>query len=203
MEDLLKILGIFSASSVVVFVIIKYAAQQIFESYLKKSIETHKSELERINISHQIQFASLHKERATVIKELYYRLYDYKTAVLHFFLVELSKEDSEGDFRNRLNEWRLAVLNFSPYFHKHRIYFDKALCSKLDNINNELDNVKKDTEKFLRSFNNIDDEIAAINDNSEIFAILRERSRLLFEETIMPISEQLEEEFRKILGVQT
>lgn len=203
MEEFLKAFGIFSASSVLVFAIIKYTSQQIFDSYLKKSIQSHKSDLERINISHQIQYASLHKERATVIKELYYRLYDYKTAVLHFFLVELSSEDPEGDFRNRLNEWKIAILNFSPYFHKHRIYFDKALCSTLDDINNKLEKVNEDTQKFFHSFDNIDDELAAIRGNSQTFVDLRERSRKLFEETIMPVSEQLEEEFRKILGVES
>ncbi|WP_420318749.1 hypothetical protein [Ekhidna sp.] len=201
MEDILKLLGIFSASSILVFAVIKYASQQIFESYLKKSIETHKSELERINFSHQIQFASLHKERATVIKELYYRLYDYQTTVLHFFLVELSDEDPEGDFRNRLKEWKVAVLNFSPYFHKHRIYFDKDLCLTLDNLNNELERVNEETQNFLHSFDKIDDQIASIQSNSETFVHLRERSQKLFEETIMPVSDRLEEDFRKILGV--
>ncbi len=38
-------------------------------------------ELERITIIQQTQFSSLHKERAEVIKFLYWALYDYNTAI--------------------------------------------------------------------------------------------------------------------------
>ncbi len=85
-EQLLKYLGLLALATPIAFGLIKYFSQRLFENYLIKSIETHKSNLEKINISHEIQFSSLHKERAHVIKELYQKLFKYKATVIHFLM---------------------------------------------------------------------------------------------------------------------
>lgn len=90
-EQILKYLGLFALATPGAFLLIRYFSQKIFENYLAKSIETHKSNLERINISHEIQYASLHKERAIVIKELYHKLFDYKMTLIHFFNMDLAQ----------------------------------------------------------------------------------------------------------------
>ena len=113
MEQVLEYIGLFALATPVAFGLIKYFSQKIFENYLSKSIETHKSNLERINISHEIQYASLHKERAIVIRELYQKFFDYKMAVIHFFNMELAPGNEVPDFKFRIKNWSNIVPDFS------------------------------------------------------------------------------------------
>lgn len=202
-EDLLKYFGIISAASLLAFALIKYLSQKIFENFLQRSIESYKSNLEKINISHEIQYAALHKERAIVIKEIYYRLYDYQTTVMHFFNVELSNINPDIDLRNRIQTWTNVVLAFSPYFHKNRIYFNKNLCGIIDDLNNELDKINKDTRNYFESFTLVQEQVNAINSNDKRFVELKKRTNDLIEKSILPITNELETEFRKILGVES
>ncbi|MEQ8304741.1 MAG: hypothetical protein RIB47_15205 [Cyclobacteriaceae bacterium] len=201
-DTILKYLGLFALVTPVAFGLIKYFSQRIFENYLAKSIETHKSNLERINISHEIQFASLHKERAIVIKDLYHRLFDYKTTLIHFFNMELAPGKEKEDLTHRLKTWSRVVPEFSTYFHRNRIYFSDRLCKIIDNLNNELDKVNDDTRAFLQSFSLVDDQINAIKAKDKRFTDLRDKTNLFLEQEIEKITNDLENEFRKILGVE-
>lgn len=201
MEQVLEYFGLFSLAVTVAYGLIKYLSQNIFENYLSKSIETHKSNLERLNISYEIQFATLHTERALVIRELYRKFFDYRGAVIYFFNMELSTQDPVGDLKNRLAIWSKAVPDFSNYFHLNRIYFSKSLCSIIDNLNNEMDKINGDNRSFLGAYTSVDEQIAAFR--SQKFTELREKTNKFIETEIMKISNELETEFRKILGVET
>ena len=201
MEEIFKYLGLFSAATIVAYGLIKFLAQKIFENYLQKSIETHKSNLERLNISHEIQFSTLHKERAIVIRELYRKFFDYKTTVIYFFNMELSTQDPVSDLKHRLKTWSTAVPDFSNYFHLNRIYFSKNLCSIIDNLNNEMDKINGDSRSFLGSYTSLDEQIVAFR--SKEFINLRDKTNKFLGQEIEKISNELETQFRKILGVET
>ena len=202
MEHLLEYFGLFALATTVAYGLIRYLSQKIFENYLAKSIETHKSNLEKINISHEIQFASLHKERAIVIKELYQKLFDYKTAVMYFFNVELALAKEEEDLKRRMSNWSRVVPDFSNYFHRNRIYFSKNLCEIIDSLNNELDKINGDTGAFLKSFKLMDEQIAAIKSQDKRFIELKAKVNGFLAKDIEKITNDLEKEFRRILGVE-
>ena len=176
-------------------------SQKIFENYLTKKLEAYKNELNIASITHQIQFSTLHKERAMVIKELYYRLYDYKMALIFFFNSELNNKNPGLDLTKKHENWGNAVLNFSEYFHKNRIYFSESLCDIIDELNNRLDVINFETSKFLRSFNYLTEQIKAINSGDQKFISLKNEINLLLENQIQDIIRILELEFRKLLGV--
>lgn len=199
---LFEYLALFVLATPGAFLLIKYFSQKIFENYLARSIETHKSNLERINISHEIQYASLHKERAIVIKDLYHKLFDYKVTLIHFFNMELAQGKEKEDLTHRMANWSRVVPEFSDYFHRNRIYFSAGLCTIIDNLNNELDKVNEDTRTFLQSFALIDQQISAIKSNDKRFADLRNKTNKFLEQEVEKITGDLEKEFRKILGVE-
>jgi uncharacterized protein YbcI len=198
----LKYFGAFSLSTAVAFGIIKYLSQKIFENYLVKSIENHKSNLERITISHEIQFASLHKERALVIKELYGKLYNYKTAIIHLFNFDLKEGLEREDLSRRIDFWTKVVPDFSNYFHRNRIYFSEDLCQTIDNLNNQLDDINTKTKDFMGRFEYIEEQIDAIKSKDKTFVALKEKVNGALSDEIDKIIKQLEKEFRKILGVE-
>src|SRR6185295_14585965 len=152
MQEFLQYLGVVSLSTGLAYTVIVFFSKRIFENYLQRGIEKYKSDLERTNIGFQIQFASLHKERAEVIKRLYQALYAYKIAVLDFFEGDLNKDQPVKHFELKIQAWTNAVLNFSPLFHVNRIFFSEKLCSLIDSINNEMDKINNDTKDYFGTF---------------------------------------------------
>lgn len=201
MNDIFELLGVFSTAGLVAYGLIKFLSKSIFENYLKKRLESHKSDLERLNISHQIQFSSLHKKRAIIIKKLYFSLYDFKLSVINFFDGELDNERPKEHLEHMLDNWTNAVLTFSPLLHKNRIYFSKHQVEMINSINNEMEKINVETKKFLLKYNLIQDKINAIKNRNHDFNELRERSIKLLE-NIFELEKNLEDEFRKILGVE-
>ncbi|WP_113922469.1 hypothetical protein [Cognataquiflexum aquatile] len=199
--EILELIGGFSIAVFFAFGFIKYFSKKLFEDYLQKSIENHKSNLEKINISHQIQFASLHKERAIVIRELYQKLFDYKLVVIQFFNMNLDPKNEKLDLEIRINEWTITAPEFSTYFHKNRIYFSKELCEIIDNLINQLDVINKETQTFLGSFKLLEEQIIAIKSKDKRFSGLRDKVNIYLIRDLEKLSYELEQEFRKILGV--
>lgn len=196
-----ELLGIFFTAGLVTFGLIKFLSKRIFDNYLKKRLESHKSDLERLNISHQIQFSSLHKERAIIIKQLYFSLYDYKLSVMDFFDSQLDNDRPKEHLKHKLENWTNAVLNFSPLFHKNKIYFSKKQVEMINSINNEMEKINTETKQFLSSFEIIQNQITAIKNENQDFKELKKRSNILLENTF-ELEKNLENEFRKILGVE-
>ncbi|MCH6235790.1 hypothetical protein [Cognataquiflexum rubidum] len=199
--EIFDFIGKISFAVLIAFGLIQYSSKKIFENYLLKRIENHKSNLERINISHEIQFASLHKERAIVIRELYQKLFDYKLVVIQFFNMNLDPKNEKLDLEIRINEWTITAPEFSTYFHKNRIYFSKELCEIIDNLINQLDVINKETQTFLRSFQLLEEQIQAIHSKDKRFIELKNKVNYYLKKDIEKISLNLEQEFRKILGV--
>jgi len=201
MNDIFKLLGIFTTAGLVAFGLIRYLSKQIFESYLQKRMESHKSDLEKLNISHQIQFSSLHKERAIIIKQIYFSLYDYKIAIIDFFDGELNTDKPKDHFKHKIDNWTKVVLTFSPLFHKNKIYFSQEQVELMNTINNEMGKINQETKQFLSYFETIEVQIDAINNGIDEYKELKERSDILLDNTF-ELEKNLENEFRKILGVE-
>ncbi len=201
MEKVLEILGITSISTFTAYSLIRYLSKNFFENYLVKRLESHKSELARLNISHQIQFSSLHKERAEVIKKIYDSLYDYKIAIMDFFEAPLDKNNPERHLKDKLSIWSKAVVEFSSTFHRNKIFFSAEQVELISTLNNEMNKINEGTRDFLKSFKKAEEQIDAINSKSEKFADLKKESDVLLDQS-MKLEEQLETEFRKLLGVE-
>lgn len=200
MEYLLQLLGTFTISALTAFGLIKYFSQRMFESYLQQRIETHKSELARLNISHQIQFSSLHKERAELIKILYYSLYNCKLAILTFFNSELDTQDPKAHLTHMSKQWADSVRLFNTTSNRHRIFFSTKQAELMNNLSDRMLKISDSTKTFLTSFNSPQSQVNAIKKRVPGFQKLKQESdKLLTEVTIL--EKQLETEFRELLGV--
>lgn len=195
-------IGIITVASTVAFGVLRYLAKKLLENYLSRQMESYKSELQRLNISHQIQFASLHKERAEIIKQLYHLLHDYRLAVIVFFNQELNKEHPVENLKHNLAKWTGAVLAFSNTFHENRIYFSEEVVDQINKFNNKMEEINKSTQEFLGSFQYAQEQVNAIKEKHPRFVEFREKSMKLLEKEVLPIEADLENEFRHILGVE-
>lgn len=202
MEEIFKILGLFATSSVVAFGFIKYMSQKIFDNYLVKKIETHKSELSRLTISHQIKYSSLHKERAIVIKDLYIVLYHYKLTILEFFNVELNDTNPKAEFQNRIGNWTKYAVEFNSMFHRNKIFFSEEHVDLINKIDNEMDKISGDTKAFLSQFELVSKQIEAIQNKDKDFMALKLQIEPVLNKADV-LERKLENEFREILGVNS
>ena len=166
-----------------------------------KKIESHKSELERLNISHQIKFSSLHVQRAEIIKNLYEYLLDYKMSIFDFFDDKLDELDSKEHLENKLNNWTNAVMGFNDTFHKNKIFFSLKNCELINAIHNEMGKINRRTKEFLSSYNLVDEQINAINNKTPKFLNLKTESDQLLNK-ILELEKELENQFRNLLGVE-
>lgn len=201
LQTILSWIGGLTLSVGTAVVIIQFVAKQLFENYLNKRIETHKSDLERLNITHQIQFASLHKERAEAIRKIHDALYSYQLAIIVFFNRDLDKRYPFANLESNVKEWSDAVINFSTLYHKNRIFFTTTVADLLNTINNEMDVINRESQNWLRAFKSPAEQITAISEKSEMFLSLKFKADELLLK-VVPLTLQLENEFRLILGVE-
>ncbi|MFA4820538.1 MAG: hypothetical protein WC613_06300 [Candidatus Aenigmatarchaeota archaeon] len=150
---------------------------------ITRKVEEVKAEFIKVSYEHQIRFSKLHDNRAEVIAELYSRLYDYYWAVCAFLRDFHKTKPDEKEFK-KLDD---KSYEFSDYFHKHRIYFDEDLCSKID----ELIPTLYSAYVPLESRDSNDKHLN--QDWDKCAEIVRKQ--------YPKIKESLESDFRKILGV--
>lgn len=100
---------------------------------LSLKIEPLKSELNKQNISHQIQYSYLHQERAKVLIELYQKLQELYSAMANWTaIVQPVFEDAEKEREERAIRANTALLDFKNYFQLNKLFFNQTFCSSIE-----------------------------------------------------------------------
>lgn len=176
---------------------IGFLGKKSIEAFLQGRVESYKNNLERIASENTIKFQNLHSERAETIKVLYEKLAilddTLYSALRPFQLVsETTLEDKVKSLSVQFNELR-------EYFLPKRIFFENNLCELIDTI--------LETAKGV--FFDITTHPVDIKDTSYKYdrELLKERhqfwekSREIHKSEITSLKTQLENEFRKLLGI--
>jgi hypothetical protein len=127
---LLQSLGVFG----IMVSALAYVFKKNFESYLNSKIDQHRIILEKDSREHMIRYERLHAERAEVIKIFYGKLVEFDKilgSTLNPFQAvgEPELEQKVVQLADKFNE----MLN---YYLPNKIFFSKALCSKIDELIN-------------------------------------------------------------------
>ena len=168
---------------------------------LDKSLEEYKNKLEILRLEYQIQFAELHVKRSEIIIELYGLLTDLNSAILDLTeRIHLSNSsiDAEAEKRARVKRMNDTYHAFLIHYHKHKIFFSKAVVVQLNEIQ------QFSLTKAL-DFTYIGNRLKSGEMQPEIWKDFMEKSQKISEEvrTKIPSAlEKLEDEFRKLLGVE-
>ena len=133
LQELLENLGIFTIGTVTVTTVIGFIAKSIFNNYLSKKVELYKSqlqyesetfkaELQRQNAEHQIKFSALHKDRATIIKELHTGFLNVRKE-----LIEYNKDPQLQQLPKEQNPVLLRFYELRSFFNLNKLFFPKSL----------------------------------------------------------------------------
>lgn len=166
---------------------------------LSLKIEPLKSELARNNITHQIQFAYLHQERATVILELYKKLQELHSAMISWTaFIQPVIVDAESESQERTKRVNLATTDFKNYYITNKLFFSKSFCGFIDEVFKEYwdKGWEFGYDQGRINSGNLDNEQFQ-HYSSEMVRISKE-----IREKLPPKIQEIEDKFRAILNVK-
>lgn len=197
----MEFLGFLTIGIATAFGLIKFFSQKIFDNYLQKSFEKYKSELERENTKHRIQFENLQKQRAEFIKRLYGLIHSYSSNVLWFFNDDLEVGIEDKHLKFLLDSWENSMMEYSKVFNENRILLSEKLCSRLDYFGESLSGIYRKTETILYKHPSIKEQILSMKDKNSDYSKLKNDVNQLFNIELIQVQKDLEANFRSILGV--
>lgn len=167
-------------------------ARKSITQYFDKQLESHKVELQK----EKYRFTELHSERGQVIKELYSKLNQFDNDMAS--LANPMQPKGELEMSEKLSQARDSGLSFKQYYERHRIFFSKDVCDKVDEFFSEMDSVFGDHWHY--KLHDFDDDTL---EDSEKRDKLMENWKKIDEGNIANVKADLRAEFREILGVDT
>jgi hypothetical protein len=169
-----------------------------FQHGLNERLQEHRGKLELVNHEFNIRFSRLHQERADVIKEIYKLLIKLQSAMFTFTrTMHPVFEDGDKEAKQRLDNVNDSIADFTNYYTLNKIFLPKSLCSKIDNVVKEYYDKGWDFAWAQRSFK---ERAVSIESYRAQVAKANQISDSIKDE-MPPLIEELETEFRQILGV--
>jgi hypothetical protein len=150
------------------------------------------SSLQLVEFEHQVRFSRLHERQVDIVSEMYSRL-----VLLHrtasTFVRYYHSVDAQTKNEHVRQLWD-AADKFNDYFEKHRIYFAKDVCSKIQGLNSKLSEACSQLVFFFQ-------EAAAIKVTEDQIWEIWNKGMETIESEVPKIKELLEQSFRELLGV--
>lgn len=154
-------------------------------------LERLRSQLAIAAIEHQVRFQSQHEKSATVIADVYRQTSQLYSAVSNYLKpVEYESDGPQSERRETVNK---LLTKFSDYFYENRIYLPGDTAKRVESFRNKLYDV---AQKFAEKVEIPKDKTG----NWEPKAWSETWKELTKE--INPLREELEDEFRSLLGVK-
>ena len=156
------------------------------------------SELESLKSKHQIlikrraeEINYLHQKRANAIEVLYVSLVELHEAA--YLVLNIFSPKNPADIRKYTQDAFEKVCAVNTEYLKAKIYISPQTCEVIKDV---IDPFRSSIQMYYAYQHNYDDhELDTISD-------VKDRSWKEIEESVNPAMKELEEEFRKLLGVK-
>lgn len=188
---------------------ISYLAKSITDNLFSKKLTEHQTDLEKQNHRYlerfktslqieakerELQFSKLHQKRAEVIENLYQLIVDASFFVKSFLSPLTLPHEPNKEEKAKIAFEKLWEM--TNYYDRNRIYFEKELCDVLDKFINDIREPARKFKSALRYEDSLYKELLLKLD--EIW----DQSWDKFTQEVEPAKAELENEFRRILGVK-
>ena len=169
-----------------------------FQHGLNERLQEHKGKLEQINYEFSTRFNRLHQERADVIKSVYKSLMKLQAAMFTFTrTMHPIYDDAEKEEKERLDNVNNAFSELADCYGPNKIFLSKSLCEKIDHIFFEYRDKGWDFAQTQRTFKER-------SIPKEAYRLEVEKANKIsdsIKDEMPPLIDELEAEFRKLLGV--
>lgn len=207
--EVLRDIGVFGVAAFFIQRLIENSSTKKLEKYkqeldftirsyqltLDNEFERYKSEL-NLHLTRQ---TTLHEKRLTIIDEMYKMLITLDSGMRAMTGMHLVFEDAEKENQVRVDTAQKAFADYNNYFLYNKLYFNKTISDLLENIRKEYFSANFDffEPKRLQSFTGGQPSREGYRAAVETSQAAAKRIK----DDIPKILEQLEDEFRKLLGV--
>lgn len=196
MRELIQFLEFLGGAALIVGALV-YIAKRVVDGFLQTGVATFKANLEKAATENLIKFKRLHHERAEVVRELYRRL----TKLDIVLSSTLSPLQWEGEVPLSEKVENLVPLHrkFNDFYQANKIFFSAEMCTKIDNFNQAFLDVYYGITTFpvdIQSDVYERDKVMS-KDRSDLW----KKARKLHENEMREIRNEIEREFRNLLGV--
>ncbi|HRF78854.1 MAG TPA: hypothetical protein PL070_02090 [Flavobacteriales bacterium] len=189
--DFLKLLGLLTTGGVIVLGSVAFLVKHIIQRWIDRAFSVKEKEIDHQNklLEHraQVTFSSLHVSRAEVIRTIYHRLLDFKMSTL-LCINKANLDDGHGGERFATAfEMGLDIHNLVE---REAIYLDQDTCDLVLKVVHEYDQVFMSMQFG-----------AGVPVAEEHYHPKLERSREIIMKAALPALNKLQDQFRRILGV--
>jgi hypothetical protein len=207
--EVLRDVGVFGIAAFVIQRIIEHSSTKNLEKYKQELDFTLRSyqltldtDLERYKSDLNLHFTrqtTLHDKRLSIIDEMYKKLVNLDSGMRAMTGMHLVYEDAEKEDQERVDTAQKAFAEYNNYFLYNKLYFNKEISTLLENIRKEYFSANFDffEPKRLQSFTGGRPSEGGYRAAVETSQAASKKIR----DDIPKILGQLEEEFRKLLGV--
>jgi len=158
-----------------------------------RNLETFRATLQQRATEHQILFSRLHDKRANIVAELYSKMVEAISATESF--VSPAEWVGEPDKKEKYKKAMHHIVDFFCYFDRRRIFLEKPLCQKIDEMVNAVRNPAIEFSCYL---DHPDFEPSLAKEKRDVWM----KAWHDVKRDIVPAARQsLEDEFRELLGV--
>ena len=166
------------------FCAFKFLGKKWVENWFAKDLKQYEHKLAVLKVKDEIKFNILHNERISAIKQLHSLIFDLTDSILHLMM------PSEMQNAIKLDVNHLAMINkqkshkIQMYLLSNDIYLPKILVDRIAGVCYTFDSITK----------------SIMDDNTEAN---KKRLNDLYIEKVRPLLEELKNEFRRLLGVES
>lgn len=170
--------------------IMGWLIRSVIKLWLDKDIEKYKWKLNK----EYVRFSKLYSERAKIIRDLYYKLFDFEQAVSSF--VSPVQWAGEKPMKEKLKIVDETGKEFRDYYKKNKIYLSEIVWGILEKIDKIF--IKSLIEFTTFEIHDQDSKVLKPLEKMKKWTEIWDKIRL----DIPTLRSQLEKEFRQILGVE-
>lgn len=187
--EILNNLFAYLGSAAILTAGIAWVMRKLIDHFFDKKAEELKCALEKETLAFHIRYEKLHTERAEVIKNLYGQIADLRNNFYEFTNPVVGYKESTI---SEMNKAAFKAYKELDLFHKrNKIFLDRQLAEKIDDL----------LETFVDTGSKVQasQELKAEGKSGDAEQI---KAWDIFSKKIPPIMRDIENEFRKIIGVQ-
>ncbi len=168
--------------------LIVWTIRAIIKLWLDKDIERYKWKLSK----ESIRFSKLYEERAKIIRDLYYKLFDFEQAMASF--VSPMQWAGEKPMKEKRKITAETGNEFRDYYKRNKIY----LSEKVSEILEDMDKIFTESWINFTTFEIDNPESRALKPTEKMKEWIKVWDKIRLD--IPRLRNQLEKEFRQILG---
>lgn len=174
--------------------VVAFLGKSIIANWLAKDIEKYKGQISAQNSEKQIILSRVNEKRAEAISKIYQGIIEYTAQVKKFvFQAEHVDEDERENLLNELSE---SANQFRDIYCQNHLYLTKTTCGHIQDVFKE---VQIPAHKFIYA---IGAYLHGGTMTKEQYVTEWETAFTSFADKIPPLLEDLENQFRKLLGVE-